>query len=286
MIAMKRKPNTREPFSSIYEPIANPYIGFTSYQRFRGDPLYSDIVVKPENNGIETEAVECYPVPKEVSQEGDGQGFYPNTEMAYIRILWKEFEPRRKEYDFALISDILSRAREKGQSVMFRLMPHSTRASDDVPEWLKTLIPCPERPDGMRVKDSPSSPLYLRYFGEAIKAIADRFDDDPTLYAVDISLTGAWGEGHKWKEYPKKALKELIDVYTNGFRKTHLIGQCAAPYLAKYASKKHACGWRGDGVGEKKHMTVFYRRRIQTEKPVEIRSRFFRILLVARRMGA
>ena len=196
---MKRKPNAKTFFEPIDTPVANPYIGFTSFQRFRGEPLYSDIVVKPENHGTETEAVECYPVPTDVPQNGDSQGFYPDAEVAYIRILWKEFEPRRKEYDFGLIASILAQAKAHGQTVIFRLMPHSTRASDDVPEWLKALIPCPERPDGMRVKDSPKDPVYLSYFGEAIRAIAERFDDDPTLDAVDVSLTGAWGEGHKWR---------------------------------------------------------------------------------------
>ena len=33
----------------------NPYIGFTSFQHFRNDELYSDLVVKPENNMTETE---------------------------------------------------------------------------------------------------------------------------------------------------------------------------------------------------------------------------------------
>lgn len=255
---MKRDPTQRVCFSPIKKAIKNPYIGFTSFQRFRGEPLYSDIVVRPENHGTETEKVECYPVGADVEQKGDLQGFYPDTTVAYIRILWKEFEPRRKEYNYALIEEILRQAREKGQTVTFRLMPHSTRASDDVPDWLKDLIPCPERPEGMRVKDSPADPRYLLYFGEAIEAIAKRFDDDPVLDAVDISLTGAWGEGHKISEYPKSALKALVDVYTHNFRKTHLIGQTAAPWLVSYACKTKPCGWRGDGVGESKHMNVFY----------------------------
>ena len=53
------------------------------------------------------------------------------------------------------------------ETVMFRLMPHSTRACDDVPEWLKELMPCPERPDGARVKTSPTDPRYLKLFGKA-----------------------------------------------------------------------------------------------------------------------
>ena len=46
----------------------NPYIGFTSFQHFRRDELYSDLVVKPENNFTETEHVECYPVPDYVEE--------------------------------------------------------------------------------------------------------------------------------------------------------------------------------------------------------------------------
>ena len=38
--------------------VANPYIGFTSYQRFRGDPLFSDVVVSPDKNLTETERTE------------------------------------------------------------------------------------------------------------------------------------------------------------------------------------------------------------------------------------
>ena len=239
--------------------VKNPYIGFTSYQRFRGDPLFSDIVVRPGCNMTETERTECYPVSKEAElMRADESGFYPDTEVAYIRILWKDFEPQRKAYNYHLIADILKKAKEKGQSVMFRLMPHSTRAKDDVPEWLKSLIPCPERPDGQRVKDSPTDPLWLRLFGEAIAALGAAFDGDSTLDTVDISLTGAWGEGHRVAEYPKEALEELADVYARAFPNTRLIGQVAAPWLCKYLDRTHPCAWRGDGTGEPKHMNVFF----------------------------
>ena len=46
----------------------NPYIGFVSFQHFRNDELYSDLIVKPENNMTETEHVECYPVPDYVEE--------------------------------------------------------------------------------------------------------------------------------------------------------------------------------------------------------------------------
>lgn len=42
----------------------NQYIGFMSFRHFRGEKLYSDSIVRPENNYTETELFECYPVPK------------------------------------------------------------------------------------------------------------------------------------------------------------------------------------------------------------------------------
>ena len=255
---MIRIPTRTQQFEATNEPVLNPFIGFTSYQRFRSDPLFADVVVRPENNLTEIEATECYPV-KEAALQADGSaGFYPDTTVAYIRLLWKEFEPERGEYNYAPIGEILQKAKANGQTVMLRLMPHSTRKSDDVPDWLKALTPCPERPDGQRVKESPADPVYLKYFGAAVEALARRFDADPTLDVMDISITGAWGEGHKCDTYPKEALEALADVYTRSFRNTCLIGQAAAPWLSIYASKTRPCGWRGDGVGEPKHMTVKY----------------------------
>ena len=74
----------------------NPYSGIMSFQHFRGEKLYSDIVVKPENNFCETENVECYPIPNDVPQNGREEGYYPDNTVAYIRVLWKELFLRAK----------------------------------------------------------------------------------------------------------------------------------------------------------------------------------------------
>ncbi len=257
---MKRTPTAAAYYrvEAQPKPVKNPYIGFTTFQHFEGDPLYSDITVDPRNNGLETEERECYPVPAYIEHKGNEQGFYPPTTIAYIRILWKDFEPQRGQFNYALIADTLDRARAAGQTVMFRLLPHSTRASDDVPDWLKALTPCPERPDGKRVKDSPADPVYLRYFGEAIRALAARFDGDPVLDLIDVSITGAWGEGHGCDNYPREALQELMDVYTSSFHHTQLIGQVAAPWLVDYGCRTVPVGWRADGIGQEYLTYEFY----------------------------
>ncbi len=227
----------------------NPYIGFTSFQHFRNDELYSDLIVKPENNMTETEHVECYPVPDYVEEKGRAQGYYPDSSVVYIRILWKEFEPVEGEYNYAFIEDILQKARENDQTVMFRLMQHSTRESDDVPDWLKTKIECPARPKGKRVKECPSDPKFLEYFGNAVRAFGKRFDSDPTLAFMDISLPGSWGEGSHVDLFTKEELEKSVDIYTEVFRNTHLIGQADVPWLVYYSNEKAPIGWRADCIG-------------------------------------
>ena len=255
---MLRLADKKTKFTYKPEEGINPYIGFMSFQHFRGEKLYSDSVVKPENNFTETEPFECYPIPEDVEENGREQGYYPDSSVAYIRILWKEFEPIQGEYNYKFIEDIIEKAKAHNQSVIFRLMPHSTRARDDVPEWLKSLMPCPERPEGKRVKDSPTEPLFVELFCNAIRKIGERFDDEPIFDTIDISLPGAWGEGSDINKFSPELMKKLIDTYTDVFKKTQLIGQLAKPDLIHYAGKILPIGWRGDGLGSPAHTEIHY----------------------------
>lgn len=252
-------------FNPTDQLLINPYVGFTSFQHFRGEKLYSDCITG--RNGvasIETENYECYPVPEGVEENGREQGYYPDNTVAYIRILWKEFEPKRGEYNYDFVQGILDKAKEKGQTVMFRLMPHSTCARDDVPDWLKEMMPCPARPDGMRVKDSPTDPRYLKLFGEAIEKLGERFDQNETLDSVDVSLGGAWGEGSQ--AFPVEDMKALMDIYVKVFPNTKLLGQMANPFLLHYIGEKRPIGWRADGTGSPKHMNELFPPRVADQK--------------------
>ncbi len=237
--------------------INNPYIGFTSFNHFRNDPLYSDSIVGQAGiAGCETEPFECYPVPEGVEEKGREQGFHPDETVAYIRFLWRHFEPKMGEYDFDFVQDILDKAKAKGQTVMIRLMPHSTCARDDVPDWLRELMPCPERPEGMRVKDSPKDPRYLKLFGMAVEALGQRFDKDPTLDCVDVSIGGAWGEGSQ--DFAEEDMKALMDIYVRVFPNTKLIGQFVNLTMLNHIGAQRKIGWRADAIGSPKHMNEIY----------------------------
>ncbi len=236
----------------------NHFTGFMSFQHFRGERMYSDIVVKPENKMTETETVECYPISPDALDNGREEGWYPDTTLVYIRVLWKEFERERGVYNYDFIEDILNKAKEHKQALVFRLIAHSTRAEDDLPEWLKELIPCPERPPMQRVKDSPTHPLFMELFLKAVEAMGKRFDSDPFFYAMDISLPGAWGEGHKLELYPRDLFKTIVDTYSRAFPTTQLFTQVFRPELVEYAKKYTNVGWRGDGYGEPYHLMEYY----------------------------
>ncbi len=258
---MLREATEKYTYNTVREEGQNPYIGFMSFQHFRGEKLYSDIVVKPENRFTETERVECYPV-RNVEENGREEGYYPDTSVVYIRTLWKEIEPRFGKFDFSLIDDVIEKAKAHEQTLIFRLMAHSTRACDDVPDWLKEMIPCPERPDMERVKDSPTDPLFMKYFLRAIAKIGERYDKEPVFDAIDVSLPGAWGEGHNLHLYPDDILTTIVDTYTAAFKNTRLICQLTRPDLIHYANESTTVGYRGDGFGSPSHIYESYPKHI------------------------
>ena len=251
---MLKNASTTNYFEYIREEGQNPNTGFMSFQHFQGDPIYSDCIVKPENHFCETEHYECYPVPEYVEENGFSEGFYPDSTIVYIRVLWKEWEPEQGKYNYDFIQNIIDKAKAHNQTLIFRLMAHSTRERDDVPNWLKSLIDCPERPDGKRVKDSPTDPLFLKLFSKAIEKLGERFDSEPVFDTIDISLPGAWGEGHNLELYPEEDLENLFDVYINAFKNTRLIGQVFKPELIERVSGHCSVGARGDGFGHGEHI--------------------------------
>ena len=250
---MIRKINKYVMFNPIKGYVANPYKGFVSFNHFRGDPLFSDCAT---SDGWKKER---YPLSEGLEENGEETGWHPDTEVAYIRTIWKDFEPIEGGYNFALIDDILNKCEKHKQHLIFRLMPHTTRANEDVPDWLKNQIPCPERPTEERVKKSPEDPQFLIKFARAIKAIADRYDNNPIFYAIDISLFGAWGEGDGYEKADKYAIDNLIRTYYENFQNTLIVGQICAPELIVKANENGAnIGWRADGAGNPYHMNIYF----------------------------
>ena len=67
---------------------------------------------------------------------------------------------------------------------------------------------------------------------------------------MDISLPGAWGEGSDVDLFTEEQLKKFVDIYTDVFKNTLLIGQTCIPWLVRHSNEKTSMGWRADCIGK------------------------------------
>ena len=67
--------------TEIDDVLTNPGIGFTTFQRFDGDPL----------------------------QGGEGSEHYPKSTVAYIRPYWRDIEPEEGKYRWDVLDNLLKK---------------------------------------------------------------------------------------------------------------------------------------------------------------------------------
>jgi hypothetical protein len=176
------------------EVLNNPGIGFTTFQRFNGDKL-----------NLGEDWTEGFPLDYQPTPSTDRDPGYPATTLAYFRLYWRFLEPKKDEYDWSQIDKALITAHKRGQTLILRLAPNgsATNVKGDVPDWYREETG--EQPAKVKQASSwkgttgkwvvdPENPAYAREFGAMVRALAARYDGDPRLELVDISIVGAWGE--------------------------------------------------------------------------------------------
>ena len=257
---MVKLPNKIEKFKPSTELLRNPGKGFTTFQRFRGDALNEEAMGEPwcVENGWRMERYE----ENDGLWRGYGVAGYPDTSLAYFRIPWRRLEPCRGEYDFSLIDMILSRAKKRLQTVIFRFPPHSARPDDllELPEWIIEELGLSPREIGD--KSSPICDFFFDRYASLIRKIGKHINGDPTLEAVDVSVVSAWGEGAQMNELDRKYKLQMADAYTDAFTDTVLLSQFNDTDFFNYISEKRPVGLRADCLGDMKwsHMTHLYPR--------------------------
>ncbi|MEO6829388.1 MAG: DUF4832 domain-containing protein [Acidobacteriaceae bacterium] len=242
--------------------LVNPDIGFTTFQRFNGDSL---------NAG--TDWTEGFPIDYQPFHGSLKNKDYPETSIAYFRIYWKFVEPEKGVYNWDIIDKALRTAHERHQTLMLRIAPYGSGIKTGVPDWYRqetgeVLRQVPshsthhsswERPpnsgpswqpyNGQWMVD-PMNPAYAHFFGDAIRALGARYDGDPDLNLVDISIVGPWGEGAGTQMLSTKAMHSLMDSYLDSFHKTPLVIQPFYSESVAYALSKANVGWRADCLGD------------------------------------
>jgi hypothetical protein len=224
----------------IDDVLANPGMGFTTLNRFNGDPL---------NEG--TRWTEGYPIadyPFRGQLQVPGQ---PLTTIAYLRIYWKFVEPEMGHYNWAMLDGVLRTARERRQTLMLRVAPYGTNPDNDVPDWYRKLVGDEAaRKLPAKWRTDPENPLYVRHFTRLVRELGRRYDGHPGLDLVDVSIVGAWGEGEYTERLAEATMKTLVDSYLDAFPRTPLVMQPTDRRTNTYALSRRAVGWRADCLGD------------------------------------
>ncbi len=262
----------------IDDLLVNPNMGFTTFQRFNGDPLFPGQTWSefgPEEfPHAGAPPGDCRPAPAPD---------FPETTIAYCRWYWATLNPEPGVVRWEIIENACRSAAARGQQLDLRIMPHNGEVT--VPDWYKEKVgrggtakgrqidewsagPSGPPPGGAAGKWLPDyeDPAYLDHFGGMIRAIGERYDGDPRINMIDVALFGHWGEWHRsdGRMGPPELWERGIDLCLEAWpttRKAMLISK--HPRMA-YACER-GCGWRLDCWGdmggfnpEWNHMLDFY----------------------------
>jgi len=243
-----------------YAVLANPGIGFTTFQRFNGDLL------NPGTVWTEGMPIDYQPMAKSLVRHD-----YPLSSIAYLRIYWRFVEPARNEYQWEIIDKALATARQHNQTLMLRIAPYGTDEASDVPAWYRQEtgeVLLKDRPKADWASTTakwmvdPEKPAYAKEFGGFIRKLAERYDGNPDLEAVDLSIVGAWGESAGSNLLTETTRRQLVDSYMESFRQTPLLAQPSDAKTSAYTLSKAgnngsnpvtlgpAVGWRADCLGD------------------------------------
>lgn len=239
----------------IDDILTNPGTGFTTFQRFNGDTLTT------LNNKLRW--TEGYPIVYQTFKGDLTNKQYPQTSIAYWRVYWKYLEPKKGKYQWDLIDQALATAQKRGQTLLLRVAPYGSLQPEnnnegikdnDVPEWYRQMVGGNtswkyNNPVNKWFVD-PEDPRYAQYFGGFIKELGKRYDGNPKLEAVDLSIVGAWGEGAGSFMLSQKTREALINAYTDNFKKTPLIALLTDEKTNRYINDKVNAGWRVDCIGD------------------------------------
>jgi len=189
-----------------------------------------------------------YPFPEEYTDQVDGVVFYA---------LWRDIEPEQGKFDWSQIDRVLDECRRHQQKVVLKLL-----AGNYCPEWIyragapRVLESSPEgrvwaekNPEKVKDYNPPCywDERYLKFLRSAVGAMAERYDKDMALDAVQMTMAGTgemgrfyclphelWVKAGYSDEGFAAAMIRLMDFYVEKFPLTFVVTQIS--YIASNGS--------------------------------------------------
>lgn len=174
------------------EVLVNPDMGFVHYQ-------YSN-------------RLWAYGAGLEPSDTLDGT--LPGTSVAYMRVLWRDVEPREGEYRWDVFDSVAQNWIRAGKKIAIRIIC-SNQTTNACPDFVREAgakgvyyrYNLAEDRAAYDKLDSASvkfwepvfdDPVFLAKLDAFLKVFAERYDGNPSVAFVDVGSLGLYGEGHTW----------------------------------------------------------------------------------------
>ncbi len=228
----------------IDEVLINPGIGFTTFQRFNGDEL------NRLNDSLNGNWTEGYPIKYQLFDGDLENKNYPQTSIAYFRVYWKFIETDKEVYNWDIIDKAISTASQRGQKLMLRIAPYGPKSNEDIPDWLRLMIGKSTNLPHNFWKVNHENEMYTYYFTQMIRKFGDRYNGNPNIESVDLSIIGFWGEGEGSELLSEDTRQRLVDAYLKSFTNTQLIMLLTDVKTNGYIVSKRDVGWRVDCLGD------------------------------------
>jgi hypothetical protein len=179
---------------------------------------------------------------------------HPPQRIAYFRWFWADLEPAEGQYNFELVDAVIRQARERGESLGFRIMTEYRR---ETPWWLLDKGVASVQTSSGLMPDY-NDPIFLEEQEKLLRAFGQRYAGSPDIDHVDIGTVGCWGEWNTaccenakelcGRYYPtEENQRRITDMYFKYFPNTPLIMLIGGQ--PEYAARRGA-GWRGDCLGD------------------------------------
>ena len=181
--------------------------------------------------------------------EGDVDDILAEHNLVYVDFKWSELEPGKGRYAFDAIEKQyqFEKWQKQGCRMVLRFVMDNPNLADgdpdakrmDIPKWLYDEMEKENAQgegagtfyNGQTILDllggcgfSPNykSPLLLQYHADAIRALAERYDDPSVTAYVEVGSLGHWAEFHTWPtgtgEFPDPELaQQYMQAYVDNF---------------------------------------------------------------------
>lgn len=137
---------------------------------------------------------------------------------AYIRTSWSSLEPEKGKYAWrdstSRIYRLFKSVSDRGMRLAFRIVVDCRDQGQNTPLYVMEEGAAHFVSGKHNHKTPyPQDPVFRKYYGKLIEALAEDFNDPARTDFVDAYGLGKWGEGHNVVYEPLGTVTELSEVY-------------------------------------------------------------------------